>query len=214
MRQRLLCSIVFVLVSIAGIASAQSPEWRYGGRMSWVNTSASSEEMGGTDNALKLHSGYGFEFDATLMFSDRFGVELSAGASAHRLCVSGGDWGEIDAGRMWIIPLTAIAQYHHPVYGPWDPYVGLGISWAIPLYKVSSDLSNAGVESLDFEGGAGFAAQLGVNYQMDHRWYANIDVRYLGTSLDARVRTDEEDFPTVTLDIKPLVVSLGFGYKF
>jgi len=28
------------------------------------------------------------------------------------------------------------------------------------------------------------------------------------------VRTDGEDFPTVTLDATPLVVSLGFGYKF
>jgi outer membrane protein W len=58
------------------------------------------------------------------------------------------------------------------------------------------------------------AAQLGVNYQMDHRWYVNVDLRYFGTLLDARVRTEEEDFPTVTLDIKPLVISIGFGYKF
>jgi outer membrane protein W len=49
---------------------------------------------------------------------------------------------------------------------------------------------------------------------MDNRWYLNIDLRYLGTSLDAQVRTDEGDLPTVTLDAKPLVISLGFGYKF
>jgi outer membrane protein len=58
------------------------------------------------------------------------------------------------------------------------------------------------------------AAQIGANYQMDNRWYLNIDLRYLGTSLDAQVRTDEGDLPTVTLDAKPLVISLGFGYKF
>jgi len=182
--------------------------------MSWVNAGATSEELGDTGNALKLHSGYGFEIDATLMFSDRFGVELSVGVSTHRLCVSGGDWGDIDAGRVWLLPLTAIAQYHHPVYGPWDPYVGLGITWAAPFYKMSQDASGAGIERLDLEGGPAIAAQIGVNYQMDNRWYANFDLRYLGTSLDAQVRTDEEDFPTVTLDIKPLVISLGFGYKF
>jgi outer membrane protein len=179
-----------------------------------VNASASSEELGDTGNTLELHSGFGFELDATLMFSDRFGVELSVGASTHRLCVSGGDWGEIDAGRVWLLPVTAIAQYHHSVYGRWDPYIGIGVSWVAPFYKVSADLSDAGVERLDLEGGAGVAAQLGVNYQMDHRWYVNVDLRYFGTSLDARVRTEEEDFPTVTLDIKPLVVSIGFGYKF
>jgi outer membrane protein len=179
-----------------------------------VNASATSEELGDTGGALKLHSGWGVEFDATLMFSDRFGVELSVGASAHRFCVVGGGWGDIDAGRVWLMPLTAIAQYHIPVYGEWDPYVGFGVSWVAPFSKVSADLSDAGVERLDLEGGVSVAAQLGINYQMDHRWYVNIDLRYLGTSLDARVRSEEEDFPTVTLDITPIVASLGVGYKF
>ena len=213
MPRRLLISSVVTLVA-AGTVFAQTPGSRYGGRVSWVNASATSEELGDTGGALKLHSGYGFELDATLMLSDRFGVELSVGASAHRFCVTGGDWGDVDACRVWLVPLTAIAQYHIPVYGEWDPYLGIGFSWVAPFYKVSSDLSDAGVERLDLEGGAGVAAQLGVNYQMDHRWYVNLDFRYLGTSLDARVRTEEEDFPTVTLDTNPLVVSLGFGYKF
>jgi outer membrane protein len=201
-------------MAIAGIASAQTPGSRYGGRLKWVNAGATSEDLGNTDNALKLHSGYGVEFDATLMFSDRFGVELSVGASAHRLCISGGDWGEADAGRLWLVPLTAIAQYHHPVYGPWDPYVGLGVTWGIPVFDMSQEVSDAGVERMEFEGGPAIAAQIGINYQLDYSWYANIDLRYTGASLDAQVRTADEDFPTVTLEAKPLVVSLGFGYKF
>jgi outer membrane protein W len=141
--RRLLILCTAALVVTAGSASAQSPGSRYGGRVSWVNASASSEELGDTGNTLELHSGFGFELDATLMFSDRFGVELSVGASTHRLCVSGGDWGEIDAGRVWLLPVTAIAQYHHSVYGPWDPYIGIGVSWVAPFYKVSADLSDA-----------------------------------------------------------------------
>jgi outer membrane protein len=212
--RRLLIASTVVLVLATGSAFAQTPESRYGGRVSWVNASASSEQLGDTGGALKLHSGWGLEFDATLMFSDRFGVELSIGASAHRFCLSDGDWGDIDAGRVWLVPMNAIAQFHPPVYGPWDPYIGIGVSWVPPIYNESGELSAAGVESLDLEGGVGVAAQLGVNYQLDHRWYANIDLRYLGTSLDARVRTEEEDFPTVALDITPFTLSLGFGYKF
>jgi len=206
--------IACALLVTAGTASAQPSGWRHGGRVSWVNAGASSEELGDTGGALKLHSGFGFEFDATLMFSDRFGVELSAGLSSHRLCVSGGDWGDIDAGRVWLVPLAAIAQYHIPVYGEWDPYVGIGVSWVSTFAKESADVGGAGVERIDVEGDAGVAAQLGVNYQLDHRWYANLDLRYLGTSLDARVRTAGRDFPMVTLDIKPFAVSLGLGYKF
>ena len=115
---------------------------------------------------------------------------------------------------MWLVPLTAIAQYHLPVYGPWDPYVGLGLTWAAPFFKMSGDASDAGVEQIDVEGGPAIAAQIGVNYQLDNRWYANVDIRYSGTSVDAQVRMDGENLPTITLDAKPLVVSLGFGYKF
>lgn len=214
MGRRILFSTIFILVAAAGIASAQSPEWRWGGRVSWVNADATSQEMGATGGALKLHSGFGFELDGTLMFSDRFGVELSAGASVHRLCVIGGDWGDIDAGKLWLVPLTAIAQYHHPVYGPWDPYVGLGVTWSAPFFRLSQDASEAGVDQMEFEGGPAIAAQIGVNYQLDNRWYANLDLRYFGTTIDAQVRIEEGDLPTVTLDAKPLVVSLGFGYKF
>ena len=214
MNRRLLIASIVVLILTTGTVFAQTPGSRYGGRVSWVNASATSEELGDTGGALKLHSGWGVELDATLMFSDRFGVELSVGTSAHRLCLSGGDWGDIDGGRVWLVPLTAIAQYHIPVYGEWDPYLGVGVSWVAPFDNESAELSDAGVESLDLEGGASVAAQLGVNYQIDHRWYANIDLRYSGASLDARVRTEEEDFPTVRLDITPFTVSLGFGYKF
>ena len=214
MIRRLFSPIIIVVLAATATASAQSPEWRYGGRVSWVNAGTTSPELGDTGSTLDLRSGLGVEFDATLMFSDRFGVELSVGASAPRLSVSGGDWGDIDAGRVWLVPLTAIAQYHHPVYGPWDPYIGLGVSWVAPIYNTSENLKEAGIEELEFEGSAGMAAKIGVNYQMDNRWYINIDLSYLGTSLDARVRTDEGDLPTVTLDTKPVVISLGFGYKF
>ncbi len=205
---------MLVIVAFAGIASAQSPNWLQGGRLSWVNAGTSSDELGDTGSTLDLKSGLGVEFDATLMFSDLFGVEFSIGTSAHRLEFSGGDLGTIDAGRLWLVPLTAIAQYHHPVYGPWDPYVGLGVTWALPSYRKSGDVEEAGIEEMEFEGGLAGVVQIGVNYQLDHRWYANIDLRYTGTTLDAQVRVDGENLPTIKLDMKPLIVSLGFGYRF
>ena len=214
MRQRLLCSTMLVIVAFAGIASAQSPNWLQGGRLSWVNAGTSSDELGDTGSTLDLKSGLGVEFDATLMFSDLFGVEFSIGTSAHRLEFSGGDLGTIDAGRLWLGALTAIAQYHHPVYGPWDPYVGHGVTWALPSYRKSGDVEEAGIEEMEFEGGLAGVVQIGVNYQLDHRWYANIDLRYTGTTLDAQVRVDGENLPTIKLDMKPLIVSLGFGYRF
>ncbi|MBD3872897.1 MAG: OmpW family protein [Acidobacteria bacterium] len=206
--------LLTIIVGVAGGADAGTPEWRYGGRILWVSAGTTSGELGTTGSHLDLSSGPGLEFDATVMFSDVIGIELSVGVSGHRLDLVGGDWDGIDGGWVGLVPLTALAQYHLQVYGPWDPYFGLGITWIGGFSSLSSDFQDAGVEDLDLKGGAGLAAQIGTNYQMNNRWYANVDLRYLGASLDATVRTDEGDLPTVKLDIKPWVFAIGCGYKF
>ena len=214
MHRRSLYSALFVALVVAVSASAQSPEWRFGGRISWVNAGATSDELGDSGLRLDLESGPGGEFDATVMFSDRFAVELSVGGSAHRFQIRVGESGDIDGGRLWLMPLSVIGQYHHPIYGPWDPYVGIGVSWTVPLYDNSQALNDAGFDDIDFEGVSAVVGQIGVNYQIDNRWYVNLDLRYFGASLDVRVSTEEQDFPTVSLDTKPVVFSLGFGYRF
>ena len=213
-RSVFLSFLLAIFVGVTGAADAQTPEWRLGGRAQWVSAGATSAELGTTGSRLDLGSGPGLEFDATVMFSDLIGAEFSIGASYHRLDLVGGDWNGIDGGPVWLVPLTAIAQYHVQVYGPWDPYFGLGITWIQPFSSLSSELRDAGVEDLDLKGGIGVAAQAGVNYQMNNRWYANLDISYLGASIDATVTTDKGDLPTVELDIKPWVFAIGLGYKF
>ena len=205
--------VLVMVVGTSGLALAQDPDWRHGGRALYVSSGTSSDRIENTKYWLDMESGPGLEYTAGVMVSPRFGAEFSVGASAHsfnltRRCC------EIDGGRVWLVPLIAIAQYHVKVYGDWDPYVGLGLTWIMPFYKLSDDLGEAGFEELEFEGGAGVVAQVGVNYQLDNRWYVNLDLRYLGASLEARLSTEDEDYPPVTLDIEPFVVGLGFGYRF
>jgi outer membrane protein len=154
------------------------------------------------------------------MFSARFGAELALGASRHRLsavgpstCCGGGDRA-LDAGHVWLLPATVLVQYHQPVYGPWDPYVGVGVGWTVPIESSASELGEAGVTRLDLEGSPGVALQIGANYDRDDRWYFNVDLRYLGTTLEARVRLEDGDAPPVDLDIKPWQIALGLGYRF
>jgi len=212
-RLRLSLAVLF-LAGTCGPALAQTPEWRLGGRALYAAAATTSDELGDTGLTLDMKSGFGLEFVSGVMFSERFGAEFSVGATAHRLELTGGECCGVDGGRVWLVPLTAIAQYHVQVYGHWDPYVGLGITYIAPIYKLSADFSDAGIEELDFEGSVGLAAQIGLNYQLDNRWYVNLDLRYLGSSLEARMSTDEADLPPVTLDIKPFVIGLGFGRRF
>ena len=213
-RSVFLSFLLAIFVGATGAADAQTSEWRLGGRVQWVSAGTTSDELGTTGSRLDLSSGPGLEFDATVMFSDLFGVEFSLAASGHRLDLVGGDWDGIDGGWVWLAPLTAIAQYHVQIYGPWDPYFGLGITWIQPFSSLSSELRDAGVEDLDLKGGAGLAAQAGVNYRLNNRWYANLDISYLGASIEATGTTEDGDLPTVKLDIKPWVFAIGLGYKF
>ena len=215
MRRRIITLVLMGSLAAAGTAAAQTVEWRYGGRLLYLSTDATSDELGDTGYHFDVGSSLGLEFDAAVMFSNSFAAEFSIGGAAPRLKAVGGDCcPTIDAGRLWLVPLTATAQYHPQIYGPWYPYVGLGITWIVPLYSLSDDLRAAGLNDVDFEGSLGLAAQAGFNYQMDNRWYLNFDLKYLGASLEARAKTDEEDIPTVTLDINPFVIGLGVGYKF
>lgn len=198
-----------------GIASAQAPDWELGGRVLSVHADASTAEIAGL-GALEVDDGYGLEIDATLLISELFTAEISAAVSRHelRLTEAGACCGSADGGEVWILPITLLVRYHLPVYGPWDPYAGLGLTWAAPYYDLASELEDVGVERLDLEGGVGFAAQIGVGYAIDARWRANLDLRHLGYSLDARVRTAEGDLDPVPLDLEPWVLSLGLGYRF
>jgi outer membrane protein len=213
-RKHLPLLVLVIGIGASSPALAQTAEWRLGGRALYVASGTTSEELGDTGYRLDLSSGLGLEFMADLMFSERFGAEFSIAAAAPRLELVGDACCDVDGDRLWLIPLTAVAQYHVNVYGKWDPYIGLGVTWIVPIYSLSNDFSDAGIDELDLEGDFGLVAQLGVNYTLDSRWYVNLDLRYLGASVDARVSTNGEDLPPVTLDIKPFVAGLGFGYRY
>jgi len=215
-QRKLTVLCLWLLLTLAVTVSAQDAEWRQGGRLLYVTGGTTSQEVGETGGRLDLGAGFGAEYLAVARFSEMFSAEFSIGATAQDLTVVGDEicCGGIDGGRVWLFPLTALGQFHIPIYGKWDPYVGIGAAWTIPYYKLSNDLENTEVEDIDFKGRLGLAAQAGVNYTLNNRWFANLDVRYLGVSLEAEVSLDDGEVDTVDLDIKPWVIGFGFGYRF
>lgn len=216
MQKKLLLSCCVALLAAASVGSAQDAEWRQGGRLLSVTGGTTSQEVGDSGGMLNLGAGFGAEYFATARFTEMFSAEFTAGAAVQDLTVVGKGicCGGIDGGRVWLFPLTALGQFHIPIYGPWDPYVGAGAAWTIPYYNISTDLENTGVDDVDFKGTLGFAAQAGVNYTLNNRWYVNLDVRYLGVSLEADVSLEDGEVGTVDLDTKPWVIGFGFGHRF
>ncbi len=191
MDRRLTAAALFALLALAPTVSAQDAEWRLGGRALYMTGGTISPEVGDTGASLQVGAGGGLEFDAVARFSEMFAAEFTVGVTLQGLDVIGTEscCGSIDGGWVWLFPMTAVAQFHIPVYGKWDPYLGLGVAWTPAMDDLSSELEGEDVREIDFKGTVGLAAQGGVNLTLNNRWYANFDVRYLGVSLEATAKT-------------------------
>ncbi|MGD9253028.1 MAG: OmpW family outer membrane protein [Holophagae bacterium] len=213
---RRLLPVLTLLLVIGSVAEAQQPLWRLGGRVLYVPSESTSEPVGDTGTRLELQSGAGLEFDATLLFAGQFAVEFTLGGIGHDVRAIGetAKCTGVDGGTVWLIPVTAVFQYHPPIFGPWDPYVGIGLAYIAPISNLTSEFEGLGFDELDLDGEAGFVAQAGVGYQLDDHWYLNIDFRYIQASIEARVRSGDTDYPPVELDMNPLLAGFGVGFRF
>ena len=115
MYRQLVVPVLCALALAAGNASAQSPDWYASGRLSWVDSSATSGELGDTSSKLVLDSGLGVEINATLLTSERFAVEFSAGAS---VSTTGGGAGVADASNALSGTTVRCWQCGHCVSSP------------------------------------------------------------------------------------------------
>ena len=117
-----------------------------------------------------------------------------------------------------ILPPTLNLQWYFLPDHKINPYVGVGVNWAI---FTSSDLkknalglpSNAKLETSDSFGGD---VQIGADIQLYDHWFANLDVRYIGVTTDLDVRNVNTAGDTLRLgnmDINPMLYTVAVGYR-
>ena len=214
-RSGLIILVVSVLILHAGFAFAEKGDTEVGFRLIYVTGSATGVgSIADTDSSTTLSSGPGIEIDWVLWPLDELTVELSLGASPHPVGTTGGTLDGIDGGTLWRLPLSAVAQYRPDLYGRFDPYVGLGLVYNANVYDDSSAYQEL-FSDVSFSSDVNIVVQAGVNYELDLRWSANLDLRYMGmditgsfTGLDGSTR-DEMGFR-----FDPWVVGLGFRYRY
>lgn len=105
-------------------------------------------------------------------------------------------------------PVSASIHYHIREFGPFQPYIGLGVA-----AQVIFDEQDAALRNLRVRSGVGPMLQAGVDLMLDERWGVFLDVKkaWLGSKataelLGARISSN------VVLD--PLVVHSGVTYRF
>lgn len=156
------------------------------------------------------------EIDITHMVSDNVGVELIAATTKHTISGTSGTTGGIgDLASTWVLPPTLTVQYHFAPEGKVRPYVGAGVNWTL-FYseKASSGLETVvGPTRVQLGSSWGWAAQAGVDIDLNERMFLNFDVKYIDIDTDATLTTTAAGVQRVRTKLDPFVFGVGLGFK-
>ncbi|MCA8900990.1 MAG: OmpW family protein [Hyphomonas sp.] len=209
-------------VGAAGAASAQDNPWMVRVRAIGVmpDESADLSVAGGAalGGSVDISDEYVPELDITYFFGEHLAAELILATTKHSVTatdVSAVAGADVKIGDVWVLPPTLTLQYHFTDMGAFKPYVGAGVN-ATLFYNEDH---GATADAIDYDSSIGPALQVGFDYDLDGEpggWAFNADVKKIWINSDVTV-----DFTTALgatvkadADINPLVVGLGFGYKF
>jgi outer membrane protein W len=108
-------------------------------------------------------------------------------------------------GHINIVPLTAVVQYHYPLFEDVVPYIGIGGHYTF----VPSTF-----KGVKYEMDPGFVAQAGIDWWTNRSLGINTDIRFYQMKLTG----DYKEFTgmpiTSTLNMNPVVFSAGIAMRF
>ena len=155
------------------------------------------------------------ELDFTYMATRNIGSELILATSPHDLKLTGALAGLGDGAETMLLPPTLLLQYHFDTGNRFRPYVGAGINYTLAYAENASPSLEAALGPTSVKGGdsVGWALQAGLDIDINDRWFFNLDVKYIDIKLDA-VLNSGGTIRTTEIDIDPVVIGAGIGYRF
>lgn len=216
LKTALLSATLLATLSPLAPAYAQTPGWKQAGdvlvrgRIIGVipNEDQSVSPIGGT---VDIDNSVNPELDFSYFFTDHIAAELILASPPHDVYLNDSTIGGVDLGSVWLLPPTLTLQYHFDPIGRWgiSPYVGAGINYT---WFYGEDVSSP-VNSADYGSSFGGALQVGADIPVSGNWFLNLDAKYvwINTDVDYETAVGHVD---ADVDIDPLIVGFGIGYKF
>lgn len=155
------------------------------------------------------------EIDITYMATNNIGIELILATSKHDLDATGAIAGIGKAAETMLLPPTLLLQYHFDTKSNFRPYVGAGINYTVAYLENADRALEAalGPTSVRADDSLGWAVQAGVDYHFNDNWFMNFDVKYIDIGLDVELNS-RGTVRTLDVDINPVIVGVGIGYRF
>ena len=221
----LFCSALMATSALIGTAAyAQDNPWMVRGRVLGVLPDESADLSvantalaGGVD----IGDQYVPELDITYFFTKNIAAELILAVTPHdvdavKVTVPGAlTNATVDLGDVWLLPPTLTLQYHFDTGTQFKPYVGAGVNATFFFNEDEGSVA----DGIDYDPSFGGALQVGFDYDLDGQpggWLLNADVKKVWINPDVTVDFTSALGATVDadVDINPLVVGIGFGYKY
>ncbi|WP_416899450.1 MAG: OmpW/AlkL family protein [Minwuia sp.] len=156
------------------------------------------------------------ELDFTYFFTDNIAAELILATTRHQIKGQGALGGINNAASAWLLPPTLTLQYHFNPGGDLQPYVGAGINYTI-FYGEDADgalVGAVGATRVEAENSFGLAVQAGLDYRIADNVFLNLDVKYVRIDSDVTLTTANAGVQRTDLNINPVIVGVGLGYRF
>ena len=192
-----LAMVGMTLLMITQSAIADQGDWLVRVGAHNVDPKSDNSDIVEVDSAIMV------TFNGTYMFQKNWGVELLAALPfSHDIDLVGG--GKVAKTKH--LPPTASIQYHFAPDSNIRPYVGAGLNWTL-FFDESTTGALDGTD-LNLGNSFGFAAQAGVDIDVNERWFVNADVRYM--DIETKAKLDGVSLGKVEIDPWLFGVSLGF----
>ncbi len=169
-----------------------------------------------------IHNYFIPELDFTYFFTKNIAAELILGTTKHNVNTTSSDLSaiglptdvDVDLGSVWLLPPTLLAQYHIHAYDGIKPYVGAGVNYTIFYSEKAGDV----VQNVKYKNQFGYAFQVGVDIDLNDKFFINLDVKKIFVKTDVTV--DASNLAGGPLDIPadvkidPLLIGFGVGMRF
>lgn len=166
--------------------------------------SAQIDPIGGDT---QVSSEYAPEIDFTYFLLDQVALELVLTTTRHNVKVKDSSLGDVDVGKISLLPPTLLLQWHPLPKSKVSPYVGGGIN-----YTVFYDQKTEGIiTDADYDNTVGWALQAGVDVHLIDKFWLNFDVKRYWLDTHAELNSGSI---TADVELNPWLVGVGLGYKF
>ncbi|MDH3628994.1 MAG: outer membrane beta-barrel protein [Acidobacteriota bacterium] len=203
-----LCVVLVIALTGVPNAMAEDDNWLLRTRLLFI---APNDDADGVLESVstEVDADVTIEVDASYFFTPNWSVEAILATAAQEVTADLGG-GRVSLGSVYHAPATVLGQYHFNTDGKYSPYVGAGLNYTI-FYSESGTLADLDLDSGSF----GLAAQAGIDCTIGEGKVFNFDVKYIN------IEADVSDPDTVLVggslgmvEVNPLVVGVGFGFRF